>query len=91
MHLEKPRAKKTPDGVPGVVAIKERVRVLMAEIEACTDGDQLSALVNGQHETETQYLCAEYVPDWYHGSPGVEGLHGLIARRTREFLTLIGV
>lgn len=84
MHLDKPKAKKTPDGVPGVVKIKDRVRDLVSEIESCTDSDQLSALVNGHLETETQFLCQQYVPDWYYGSPGVEGLEGLIGRKTRE-------
>lgn len=84
MHLEKPKAKKTPDGVPGVTQIKVRVRDLIIEIESCTDGDQLSALVNGQGETETQHLCQQWVPDWYYGGSGVEGLEQLIGRKTRE-------
>ncbi len=89
----KTTGKQTPDGVPGVTAIKAMVRELGREIESCTDSDQLTALLSTNEAQEAMRLCRDHKPEWWTGGKTkegepFEGLEQRIARRTAELSTL---
>lgn len=83
-------AKAAPDhgqmqGPLNITGLKAEMRELARELEACTDGDMLNALVLSKKAEIDQ--CRRDLPEWYFGKPGgdVKGLQDRIEQLTKEF------
>lgn len=82
-----PRAKKDHGqmhGPLGITELKHAMKEFARDLEACSDADELDALMNTSKAVLEQ--CERDLPDWYFGKEGtdVKGAQDRILQRTAE-------
>lgn len=73
-------------GPLGKTQFKEAIRQFDTDLNACSDYDELMALLNQKETTALMEQCKRDAPSWWHGKEGsdVEGISSRIERRKAE-------
>lgn len=74
------------DGTLKVTELKDRLKILGRDVMACSDADELTALLNHEPSQEIMGLAEKFLPDWWFGTEGEDnGLKNLIAKQRESF------